>query len=182
MTISFQTPGWHVAYTDVRAEDGAQAGIEAVGFECLLLKEKLSRKVIRGRLRDDLTRPLFSRYLFVRFNPYREEWQRIEHVDGVQSVIKNGDMPSRVPDAWITAMRKAERYGLFDRTKQAPQPFELNEVVRVSDGPFSGFNGKVVELIHKLKSSTAKKRVKVLLDFMNRAMVIELPVSDLEKL
>jgi transcription antitermination factor NusG len=54
--------------------------------------------------------------------------------------------------------------------------------VRVTDGPFAGFNALIIEFIAKMRSATASKRAKVLLNFMGQATRIDLPVTSLEKL
>lgn len=172
------TAPWLVAYTAPRAENRAKIGIEEIGHEVFCPVEKLLVKV-RGKM-VETGRPLFSRYVFVR--PRAGQWGDVLGVDGVSDILRNNDAASTVPGSWIDAMRKAEAYGVFDRTQGSPDPFRLGELVRVSSGPFAGHNVTIEKFIAKLKSTTAKKRAKVLLDFMGQQAKFDIDVCDLEKL
>lgn len=170
---------WFVAYTAPRAEQEAKRGIEEIGHEVFLPVEKLRQKVESRRLWKVVERPLFSRYIFV--NTKGMDWGRIANVDGINDVLRNNDIPSTVPGSWVDALRKAESYGVFDRT-QATQPFGIGERVRVSDGPFAGRNATICAFIAKFKSATAKKRAKVLLDFFGQKTSMDIDICGLEKL
>lgn len=171
---------WIVAYTAPRAETRAKLGIEEIGHEVFMPVEKLSQKVERERLWRQVERPLFSRYIFVR--PRQGQWGNLLSIDGVNDVLRNNDKPSRVPAAWIEGLRKAESFGVFDRTKSSPNPFQIGEMARVSGGPFAGHNVIIEEFIAKIKSTTAKKRARVLLDFMGQQAKFDIDLCDLEKL
>lgn len=174
--------GWLVVYTEPRAEKRAKWGIQDSGMEVFAPVEK-QRPKKTAKTQTPIERPVFSRYIFARERDHMQHcWAELNGIDGIVDVLTNNDIPSRVPATWVEALRKAEAYGVFDRTHNAPQPFEINEVVRVSDGPFSGHNVLIAEFIAKLKSTTAKKRVRVLMDFMGRQTPMEFDVCDLEKL
>lgn len=176
-TVS-DTATWLVAYTAPRAENRVKIGIEEIGHEVFCPMEKLLT-TIRGK-RVETGRPLFSRYVFVR--PRFGLWGSVLTVDGVADILRNNDVVSTVSSVWIDAMRKAEAYGIFDRTKGSPYPFQIGEKVRVSAGAFAGHNVIIEKFIAKLKSTTAKKRAKVLLDFMGQQAKFDIDVCDLEKL
>ena len=171
----YSGPLWHVAYTEPRAEKDVCAALaHDIGYGVFMPME---------RARSYPSRPLMPRYVFVEVDPYRQDWQPIRHVDGVVDVLMSGDdVPGYVPTAWIDAISKAEACGMFDRTTVLPNHFALNELVRVSDGPFAGLNATIIEFIAKMRSATASKRAKVLVQFMGRMAQAELPVTSLEKL
>lgn len=170
---------WHVVYTAPQAEGTAREGIQALGFQAYMPVERTTK--IRRRKRVEVVRPLFSRYLFVGVEPL-DDWRHVLGVDGVEDVLRNNDAPSRVPAAWIEALRKIEEFGTFDRRKNAPTPFRIGEMVRVSDGPFAGFNAAIEAFVAKLQSTTKSQRAKVLVDFLGRHVAMELDIVALEKL
>lgn len=98
------------------------------------------------------------------------------------SVLSNNGHASRVPETWIAALQKAESYGLFDRTSNAPQPFDIGEKVKISEGPFAGQSAIVQEFLARLRSGDAGRRVKVLVEMLGRLSTVELPMHELEKL
>lgn len=177
----YSGPLWRVAYTEPRAELQASRDIrETLGFDVYAPFEKLV--VVRRGRRLDTARPYFPRYLFVAVDPHRQDWQPILDIDGIVDVMRNNGEPSYVPSAQIAALRKAEEVGMFDLTAVNASKFEVGELVRISEGPFSGFNATIVEFMAKLRSATAKKRAKVLVDFMGRMTSTDLALTELEKL
>ncbi len=172
--------GWHVVYTGPLREEAVAREIRAAGFDVYLPMEQCTK--LRRRKRVELSTPLFSRYLFVAFDPHLDDWQGLRDIDDVDDILRNNDVPSRVPAAWIEALRKAEGLGAFDRRKGAPQPFAIGETVRVTEGPFAGLHARVEQFVAKMKSTTSSKRAKVLLDFLGGPTITELPVVSLEKL
>lgn len=170
----YSGPLWHVAYTEPRAEKDVCADIASgLGFGIFMPMERLKTG----------SRPLFARYLFVEVNPYRQDWQAVCEVDGVCDVLMaSDDVPGYVPTAKIVALMKAEAYGMFDRTTALPNHFEINERVRVSDGPYAGIEAIILEFLHKMRSATASKRAKLLTEGMGRMMTLELPITSIEKL
>ena len=170
----YSGPLWHVAYTEPRAERDVCADIASgLGFGIFMPMERLKTG----------SKPLFARYLFVEVDPYRQDWQSVCDVDGVCDVLMaSSDVPGYVSTAKIEALMKAEAVGMFDRTTVLPNHFAINELVRVSDGPFAGLNATIIEFIHKLRSATASKRAKVLVKFLSQMVTLDLPVTSLEKL
>jgi transcription antitermination factor NusG len=177
----YSGPLWHIAYVEPRAEKDVCADIaKDLGYGVFLPMERFR---IHPACKP-ISRPLFQRYVPVQVDPYRQDWQEVLDVDGVIDVLRmpGSDAPGHVSAAKIEALMKAEACGLFDRTTKWPTHFELDELVRVSDGPFAGLNATIVEFIHKLRAATATKRAKVLIAFMGQMTTIDLPVTSLEKL
>jgi transcription antitermination factor NusG len=178
--ISYRSgPGWHVVYTAPRAEKEVQYGLWDIGFDVYLPMERAAR-LVRGH-RVPTTSPLLPRYLFVAFDPHSDEWGPIMEVDGVADLLANNGVPSRLPMAWMVELMKMESCGVFDRTCREPNGFAIGEVVRMSEGPFAGMSATIQAFAAKMKSATAKKRVKVLMDFLGRQVTMDVDVCELEK-
>ena len=155
---------WHVIRTNVNCENRARKGIEALRFPVYMPVETKWIRHMRKRLRVE--RPLFARYLFVRFDAAREHWYPIRVTHGVESILtgNGGHIPACVPDAWIEEFARAEAAGVFDRTR-AGAAFGKGDKVLVEDGPFAGLIGEVLR-------ADSRQRVEVLLAFTHRAVPV----------
>lgn len=184
MNVSFSGPLWHVAYVETSSEiDTAKDIHDTLGFPVFVPAERVWT-VRRGR-RVQACKPLFEGYVFPRVDPYREDWSRLRKIDGVIDVLgapaDREGIPSYIPTIWVDAMRKAQDMGIFDRTTHMPDGFKVGDTVRISDGPFTGWNAEIQSFIAKMRSATARKRAKLLVAFMGRMCSTELDVTALEK-
>ena len=181
----YSGPLWHVAVTEPRAEtEVAKAIGDELGFDVFVPREKIW--AVRRGIRLEDCRPLLPRYIFVEVDPYKQDWQRILDIDDVVDVLgalANHDVPGYVmPSAWITAWRKMEAIGDFDLTTKIPEGFEVGETVRISEGPFAGHEALIQTFLAKMRSTTARKRAKLLTKFMGQMITLDLPVTSLERL
>lgn len=161
---------WFACYTNPMAEDRAELGLKAKGFDTFLPHETKIR-VRRGR-KIKTTTPVFPRYVFVAFDPALEEWcYPIKSTDGVEAVLENNQSPMQIPSTVIDRLRHAEANGVFDKGK-TPLPGEKFRVV--GGGPFD-------DLIGKVMSAPRAGRLRLLLTIMNRAVAVEFSLADLER-
>jgi transcriptional antiterminator RfaH len=139
-------PYFCVARTQPQREAFAAEMLEARGFEIFLPKIE-TRKTVQ---------PLFCGYLFALVVEGR--WLAINTCFGVLSVIRFGDVPARVPDREIEALRKrADSTGLI-RLPPAPSArvFKRGDRVRILAGQFASFDA-----IHSGMSNRAREIVLV---------------------
>lgn len=172
-------PGWHVAQINGPERD-IHIRVHQAGFEGWIPVERVNPSKARPHL--DRLRPFIPGYIFVMFDPNIDAWSSLLDVKGVVGLLKNNDLPLRVPTAWVEALRYAEHVGELDRTKIDPDGFRVGDRVLISEGPFSGHHALIQGFMAKLKSTTARKRARVLIDFLGRMSEIELPVVSLERL
>lgn len=158
--------GWLVAYTAPRAEQKAERAARSDGYDTYLPVE-----LIR-----DTARPLFPRYLFVTGG---KDWQNLQDIDGIAHVLTNNGRPSLVPADWLATLRAADELGAFDRRPQA-QRYAVGDRITIGAGPFKGHSAEVIEMVRKVRSCTAKRRMRVLMSFLGSVVRTEVGADEIE--
>ena len=174
---------WHVVMTNIKCEFRAKLGLAAKGFAVYLPLEK--RIVRHARRKETRIMPLFRRYLFVAFDPERDEWyEPIRTTDGIIDLLSYPSaiagtrhfmpVPLRIADAEVESLRRREDAGDFDYTNAA-STFTAGDVVRVAQGALTGLHAVV-------RATPPNKRVEILLDILGRKTVVKLNAGEIEKL
>jgi len=159
---------WYVVHTQPNAEMKASAHLRRQSYEIYV---PLCRRWRRhARKRELVLRPLFPRYIFVRFDTRSERWRPILSTVGVSGLICNGDKPVSVPDDIIDDIRAAERRGSFDDSRAVAR-LNPGDRVRIVRGPFADLAGQLQLLI-------SADRIKVLLDILGRQVPTVLDLSE----
>ena len=164
---------WYAVNTKPKNEDFAARQLQHKGVEVFLPKIQVHRK--RGAKKVALLEPLFPGYLFVYIAPVTRLVHQINWTPGVRRLLCTGDTPVPVPDAAIDLIR--QRTG--SRGRQSPtraQAFPAGSRVAIRHGPFAGLVG-VIE-----KPTSARGRVRVLLELLQRQMTVEIDSIDLDRL
>lgn len=168
---------WYAVITNPKCEFRADFGLKAKGFETFC--PKLRKRIRHARYTNVVERPLFARYVFVRFDMNFGEWfHPITSTDGVEELVSNNHIPMRIPDEQLQPLIDAYRGGEFDYTRK-PRiicDWHPDEQVRISDGVFSGFNARILAVMPE------RERAEVLLSFFRRHSKIELDFVQLEKM
>jgi transcription antitermination factor NusG len=110
--------------------------------------------------------PLFPTYLFVHII---DRWHVVKNTIGVVRVLLAGEHPARVPEKII--MEIQEREGR-DGVVKLPKPCKRGDRVRIVKGTFR-------DHLAVYDGMTAKQRERVLLEFMGRAVALELGTGDI---
>jgi transcription antitermination factor NusG len=137
------------------------------------------RATRRSPMEIGATEPVFPGYLLVRLDLERDQWWRLEAVEGAERILRRqgGLVPASVPGALIEALqREIELSGgvlVIDkghmrwRRGANDGRVKKGDTVRLLDGPFSGWVGVCEE-------AEPDRRVKILLDIFggSRAVVV----------
>jgi transcriptional antiterminator RfaH len=161
---------WYVVRTHPLAEPRAVENLQRQGYEPYL--PACRRWVKHARRREIVRRPLFPNYLFVNFDIDQTRWRAIFSTVGVAELICNGNLPVRVRDGVVAAIREAEQGGLFDYTN-AVSKLKPGDPVRVARGPFA-------DVVGRFLTSDSRDRVRVLLEILGRQAPVDLALSEVE--
>jgi transcriptional antiterminator NusG len=119
-------------------------------------------------------RRFFPGYILVQMEMTDETWHLVKSTPKVTGFIGGSAMrPTPVPDKEVEAILNQVKEGV-----EKPKPkvlFEVGENVRVTEGPFTDFNGTVEEVNY----DKSKLRVSVLI--FGRATPVELDFGQVEK-
>ncbi|MDD5614516.1 MAG: transcription termination/antitermination protein NusG [Candidatus Omnitrophica bacterium] len=119
-------------------------------------------------------RKFYPGYLLVQMDLNDDTWLLIRKTPGVIRFLSSGDKPVPLNEEDVFKIRQQSE----ERIEQ-PRPkvvFEKGETVRVVEGPFTNFNGKVEEV------SLEKGKVKALLTIFGRQTPVELEFWQVERM
>lgn len=159
------TARWYVVHTRPHNEARAIFHLRQQGFRtfCPFL-----RKSVRHARKTELRlSPLFTNYLFLNLDVTQERWRSINGTFGVARIIMQDETPQPVPVGVIEGLlSRADDDGVIDFST----PFWVGQDVRLTDGPFTDFVGRLEYL-------DAQGRVRVLLDLMGRGVAVSARVE-----
>jgi len=140
-------------------------------FEVLVPMEKHAS--LRNGKRVEKEKPRLSGYVFINADLSGEVAHTLRFTPNVLGVLGGLDNPTPVPQAELNRMiGTAEETFVQDEVKI---PFILEETVKVTDGPFSGFSG----VIKDINAETHK--LKVMVKIFGRETPLELSFVQVEK-
>jgi transcriptional antiterminator RfaH len=156
------TDPWIVINTNPHRERLVLANLrhQALNTYCPMIRKRRSH----ARRIEEVLRPLFPGYLFVQANADLKRWHPLQSTHGVRAVVRTGDDPSFIADAFIAGLRMREVNGAIVRP---PSPYQVGQAVRIAGGPFDGFIATILDL-------DEKDRMLVLLDVLHRGIKIRL--------
>ena len=112
-------------------------------------------------------------YIFVEAEMKGDVAHTLRFMPNVLGVLGGLDNPSPVKQSEINRMLgNAEETEIVD---EVVVPFEVNETVKVTDGPFSGFSGVIEEV------NTEKRKLKVMVKIFGRKTPLELSFMQVVK-
>jgi len=145
--------------------------------EVLVPMEKVVE--VKGGKKSATNRKLFPGYVFIRMKLFDEEkriiekpWYFIRNTQGITKFV-GGDHPVPTPDAEVDAIKVR-----IDESEDAERPrveFEVNEQVKINDGPFLNYTGVIEEI------DADKGKLKVTINIFGRNTPVELEYWQVEK-
>ena len=172
---------WYIIHTysgfEQKVADSLRSRAEAFGYsdrigQILIPTEEVVE--VRGGKKVTSKRLMYPGYVLVEIERDDDLWHAVKSTPRVTGFVGGGNTPvplgaSEVNEVLYRQASSAER----PRPKQT---FEKNETVRITDGPFTNFSGKVDEV------NTERNTLRVLVTIFGRATPVELEFGQVEKI
>ncbi len=130
-------------------------------------------ELVKGK-RKTSSRKFYPGYILIRMDLDNDTWHLVNSMDKVSGFLGNKDKPTPITD------EEAEKIlNRMESGKQKPKPkylFEPGDEIRVTDGPFTNFNGTVEEV------NPEKGKIRVLVSIFGRSTPVELDFVQVTKL
>lgn len=130
-------------------------------------------ELVKGKRRES-TRKFYPGYILVQMELSDETWHLVANTAKVTGFLGGRKKPTPISDAEAEQILSRMEAG-----KHQPQPkyyFETGDEIRVTDGPFTNFNGTVEEV------NPEKGKIKVLVSIFGRSTPVELEFVQVTKL
>ena len=178
--IPEETKHWYIIHTysgfERKVAESLRTRADAFGFgeqigQILIPEEEVVE--LRNGKKVTSKRLLYPGYVVVQMDMNDELWHRVKDTPRVTGFVGGGQTPVPLSADEINKM-------LYRQTTSAERPrprmtFEKNEVVRIVDGPFANFQGKVDEI------NSERNTLRVLVTIFGRATPVELEFLQVEK-
>jgi transcription antitermination factor NusG len=157
---------WFAVYTKSRSEKKVAALLEERGIEYYLPLIKLLKQW--SDRKKWIEEPLFRSYIFVQIN--EKQYFEVLQVAGVVKYISFEKKAVPIPPQQIEAIRYFlnEKEPVFDDN----QEWKKGQQVEIISGNLTGLAGQLVEL-------NGKHKVSIVIDAVNRSLLIQIPKTKL---
>lgn len=171
---------WYIIHTysgfENKVAESLRARAQAYGFthkigQVLIPTEEVVE--LRNGKKVTSKRLLYPGYVMVQMAMDDDLWHQIKNTPRVTGFVGGGNTPVPLSEEEVNAVLNRQA-----ASAERPRPkltFEKNETVRIIDGPFSNFQGKVDEV------NPERNTLRVLVTIFGRSTPVELDFLQVEK-
>lgn len=171
---------WYIVHTysgfEERVKRTLEQRVEALGmaeqFGDVRIPTETVVEIRNGKKRE-VQRKFFPGYVLVQMEMTDEAWHLVRNTPKVTGFVGSGKRPTPLTDGEVEQILHQ-----VSAAKEKPRPkhvFEKGEKIRITDGPFTNFDGVVEEV--NLDRST----LKVMVTIFGRSTPVELEFSQVQK-
>ena len=172
---------WYIVHTysgfEQKVADSLRSRAEAFGFadkigQILIPTEEVVE--LRGGKKVTSKRLVYPGYVLVEMEMNDELWHAVKNTPRVTGFVGGGNSPVPLSADEVNSILYRQ-----ERSAEHPRPklsFEKSENVRIIDGPFTNFSGKVDEV------NAERNTLRVLVTIFGRATPVELDFLQVEKI
>jgi transcriptional antiterminator NusG len=182
----YDRPGhWYVVHTYSGYENKVTSnlknvimsrGMEDRVYEVVVPVEDVVE--VKNGKRVTVQKKVFPGYLLVRCDLDDDVWGAIRNTPGVTGFVGPGTKPTPLSRREVESILQVKPEGVQAPAKhRRPKlEYEVNETVRVKEGPFADFSGQIAEI------NEDQLKLKVLVNIFGRETPVELEFSQVAKL
>ena len=172
---------WYIIHTysgfEQKVADSLKGRAQAFGFadqigQLLIPTEEVVE--LRGGKKVTSKRLLYPGYVLVQMNMNDQLWHEVKNTPRVTGFVGGGNSP--VPLSADEVNSILFRQETSAKTPRPKMTFEKNETVKIIDGPFANFSGKIDEI------NADRNTLRVLVTIFGRATPVELDFLQVEKM
>ena len=173
-----QDRNWYVIHTYSGYEDAVAKNLKQ-RIESLSMEDKIfnvivpkEKKIkIKNGKRKTVEEKIYPGYVLVEMTVTDESWYVVRNTPRVTGFLGAGTTPIPVSKTEMEDLMKRMQVGEPEFTID----FEIGSTVKISDGPFKGFEGKVSEI------DKERGKIKVLVNMFGRDTPVELDSLQIKK-
>jgi transcriptional antiterminator NusG len=180
-SVSDDGKNWYIIHTysgfEQKVADSLRGRAQAFGFadkigQILIPTEEVME--LRAGKKVTSKRLLYPGYVLVQMEMNDQLWHEVKNTPRVTGFVGGGNSPVPLTADEVNSI-------LFRQATSAERPrpkmtFEKNETVKIIDGPFANFSGKVDEI------NPERNTLRVLVTIFGRATPVELDFLQVEKI
>jgi len=177
---------WYVVHTQSGYEKKAKSNLEA-RISSMNMEERIHEVVIpledvvefKNGKKVVVQKKMFPGYVLVRCELDDDAWYVIRDTPNITGFVGQGAKPTPLPRREVRKFLQIQTPEAIEAQTKRSKPrleYELNETVRVKEGPFADFSGEIIEI------NEDQLKVKVLVNIFGRETPVELEFAQVAKL
>ena len=176
-----ESKNWYIIHTysgfEQKVADSLRSRAQAFGFsdkigQILIPTEEVME--LRAGKKVTSKRLLYPGYVLVQMEMNDQLWHEVKNTPRVTGFVGGGNSPVPLSSDEVNSILYRQQTSA--KTPRPKMTFEKNETVKIIDGPFANFSGKVDEI------NADRNTLRVLVTIFGRATPVELDFLQVEKI